>query len=213
MKDDNAQRLRSSRVWLSEESCDLDAFRRIVERSVNRADYPFASDVISNVLVYDGLEARSAAASPEARKELMAEWVEALTDGPGVIAIRGAFADTTAIDRDKRSFLGDHRGRAQRQRRRRRSFRQARRQRPHLERAREALPARPGGLRRLLRQCGHRARERGLARPVLPDHLAAQRRQSGRRGPGSASRLSSGLPVGRGDRALSRPRARVSRRC
>ena len=29
----------------------------------------------------------------------MAEWVEALTHGPGVIAIRGAFADTTAIDR------------------------------------------------------------------------------------------------------------------
>ena len=37
----------------------------MVERSLNRADYPFASDVVSNVLVYDGLEARSAAASPE----------------------------------------------------------------------------------------------------------------------------------------------------
>ena len=76
MKDDNAVRLRANRVWLSEASCDLDAFRRIVERSVNRADYPFASDVISNVLVYDGLEARSAAASPESRKDIMAEWVE-----------------------------------------------------------------------------------------------------------------------------------------
>ena len=42
--------------------------------------------------------------------------------------------------------------------------------------------------------------------PVLSDHLAAQRRQSGRRGSGRASRLSSGLPVGAGDRALSRPR-------
>src|SRR5271168_3894802 len=98
MKDDNAKRMRSNRVWVSEASCDLDAFRRIVERSVNRADYPFASDVVSNVLVYDGLEARSAAASGETRKEIMAEWVEALTDGPGVIAIRGAFADMTAID-------------------------------------------------------------------------------------------------------------------
>ena len=104
MKDDNAQRIRSSRVWLTEESCDLDAFRRIVERSVNRAEYPLASDVVSNVLVYDGLEARSAAASPEGRKELMAEWVEALTHGPGVIAIRGAFADTTAIDRTNDHF-------------------------------------------------------------------------------------------------------------
>src|SRR5271163_2681556 len=104
MKDDNAVRIRSNRVWLSEASCDLDAFRAIVERTIHRADYPFASDVISNVLVYDGLAARTAAASPESRKDIMAEWVEALTDGPGVIAIRGAFADMTAIDKANDHF-------------------------------------------------------------------------------------------------------------
>ena len=104
MKDDNAVRIRSNRVWLSEASCDLDAFRAIVERTISRADYPFASDVISNVLVYDGLEARSAAASPESRKDIMAEWVEALTEGPGIIAIRGAFAEMTAIDRTNDHF-------------------------------------------------------------------------------------------------------------
>jgi ectoine hydroxylase-related dioxygenase (phytanoyl-CoA dioxygenase family) len=104
MKDDNARRIRTNRVWLTEESCDLDEFRRIVERTVRLADYPFASEATSNVLVYDGLKARSAAASPETRKELMAEWVEALTDGPGIIAIRGAFADLTAIDRTNDHF-------------------------------------------------------------------------------------------------------------
>ena len=104
MKDDNVKRMRSNRVWLSEASCDLDAFRPIVERSVNRADYPFARDVVSNVLVYDGLESRAAAASPEPRKELMAEWIEVLTDGPGIIVIRGAFADLTAIDKANAHF-------------------------------------------------------------------------------------------------------------
>ena len=104
MKDDNVKRMRSNRVWLSEASCDLDAFRPIVERSVKRADYPFARDVVSNVLVYDGLESRAAAASPESRKELMAEWIEALTDGPGIIVIRGAFADLTAIDKANAHF-------------------------------------------------------------------------------------------------------------
>ena len=104
MKDDNAKRLRANRVWLTADSCDLEEFKSVVERSVNRADYPFAHDVVSNVLVYDGLEARSAAASPEARKELMAEWVEALTDGPGIIAIRNAFADHTAIDQANDHF-------------------------------------------------------------------------------------------------------------
>jgi ectoine hydroxylase-related dioxygenase (phytanoyl-CoA dioxygenase family) len=104
MKDDNARRLRANRVWLTADSCDLDAFRQIVERSVNRADYPFASDVVSNVLIYDGLETRAAGASPESRKELMAEWVEALTDGPGIIVIRGAFADLTTIDKANPHF-------------------------------------------------------------------------------------------------------------
>ena len=63
MKDDNPQRLRANRVWLTADSCDLEAFKGQVERSLNRADYPFASDVASNVLVYDGLEARKAAAT------------------------------------------------------------------------------------------------------------------------------------------------------
>ena len=104
MKDDNAKRLRHNRVWLTEEACDLDAFRRSVERSVDRADYPFASDIVSNVPVYDGLEVRSIAASPETRKEIMAEWIEALTDGPGIVAIRSAFADPGAIDKANAHF-------------------------------------------------------------------------------------------------------------
>ena len=128
MKDDNAKRLRANRVWLTADACDLEEFKGQVERSLNRADYPFASDVVSNVLVYDGLEARKAAASPESRKELLAEWVDAFTDGPGIIVIRNAFPDLTAIDQVQRALLGDHRGRAREQRRRRRPFRQARRQ-------------------------------------------------------------------------------------
>ena len=56
------------------------------------------------MLIYDGLETRAAGASPEARKELMAEWVEALTDGPGIIVIRDAFADLTTIDKSNAHF-------------------------------------------------------------------------------------------------------------
>jgi ectoine hydroxylase-related dioxygenase (phytanoyl-CoA dioxygenase family) len=104
MKDDNVKRMRSHRVWLAADSCQLDEFKGLVERTANRADYPFASELVSNVPVYDGLEARSAAASPETRKELMAEWVEAFTDGPGIIAIRGAFADLTAIDKSNAHY-------------------------------------------------------------------------------------------------------------
>ena len=107
----------------------------------------------------------------------------------------------------ERAFLGDDRGAAPEQRQSRRSFRQAGRERPRLERAGEAVSRRPCRLRRLLRQCGDRPRQRGLARALLSDHLAAQRRQSGRRRAGSPSRLPHGLPDGARDRALSGPRA------
>lgn len=53
MKADNAPKLRSDRIWLTEEACDLEDFKAIVERSTNRADYPHASEVASNVLIYD----------------------------------------------------------------------------------------------------------------------------------------------------------------
>src|SRR4029077_10109217 len=86
------------------DSCDLDEFKALVERFANRSDYPFASELVSNVPIYDGLEARSAAASPEARKELTAEWVEAFTDGPGIIVIRNAFPDLTAIDKSNAHY-------------------------------------------------------------------------------------------------------------
>ena len=104
MKDDNLRRLRAERVYLTQEACDLDAFRALVERDVNAADYPFASAVASNVLIYDGEDMRQAAASPETRREIMAEWVEAMTDGPGVIVFRKAFADVAPIEAANRHF-------------------------------------------------------------------------------------------------------------
>ena len=184
-----------------------------MERTANRADYPFARDVASNVPVYDGLEAGSAAASPETRKELMAEWVEALTDGPGIIVIRGAFADLAAIDKANAHFWaiideerlsnvggGDHFAKPGANDR--------------VWNALEKLCLRdPAVFAAYYGNAVDRARERSLARPVLSDHFAAQRRQSGRRGAGRPSRLSSRLPVGGGDRALIPRTSTVSRRC
>jgi ectoine hydroxylase-related dioxygenase (phytanoyl-CoA dioxygenase family) len=98
MKDDNMKRLRAARVYLTQDRCDLDAFRARAEREVHRADYPFAADIVSNVVIYDGDAVREAAASPESRREMMAEWVEAMTDGPGIVVFRNAFADFRPIE-------------------------------------------------------------------------------------------------------------------
>lgn len=80
------------RVWLSEQDCDLDAFRALVERATDPADYPHASAVERNVPVYDtGLL--------EGDRVVQTELVRALADGPGIVVFRGAFPDPDVVDR------------------------------------------------------------------------------------------------------------------
>ncbi|MFH8933342.1 phytanoyl-CoA dioxygenase family protein [Streptomyces griseosporeus] len=72
------------RARLSERDCDLDTFRALVERRTDPADYPHAVAVERNIPVYDAARAAD-------REALREELVRALTDGPGVVAFRGAF--------------------------------------------------------------------------------------------------------------------------
>jgi ectoine hydroxylase-related dioxygenase (phytanoyl-CoA dioxygenase family) len=98
MKTDNARKARADRVWLSADQCDLEDFRALVERPTDPADYPFASAIASNIPVYESGAVREAAASPDTRREMLAEWTEAMTSGPGIVAFRGAFGDHAALD-------------------------------------------------------------------------------------------------------------------
>ena len=41
---------------------------------------------------------------PNSRRELLAEWVDAFTDGPGIIVIRNAFPDHAAIDKSNAHY-------------------------------------------------------------------------------------------------------------
>ncbi|MGW3511560.1 phytanoyl-CoA dioxygenase family protein [Streptomyces sp. NPDC000994] len=86
------------RVRLSEQDCDLDSFRALVERATDAADYPHASSVDRNVLVYDAERLRGPAGLA-ARDALRAELVRALDEGPGIVVFRGAFPDTAVVDR------------------------------------------------------------------------------------------------------------------
>ncbi|MFI2629354.1 phytanoyl-CoA dioxygenase family protein [Streptomyces collinus] len=80
------------RSWLSEQDCDLDAFRELVEQATDPVDYPHACAVERNVLVYDcGLL--------EGDRVVQAELVRALADGPGIVVFRGAFPDPRVVDR------------------------------------------------------------------------------------------------------------------
>ncbi|MET9972618.1 phytanoyl-CoA dioxygenase family protein, partial [Streptomyces sp. NPDC006356] len=83
------------RAWLSEHDCDLADFRELVERTTDLADYPYASCVEREVLVYDSDRLRRA----DDLRAVRAELVRALTDGPGIVVFRGAFPDPGAVDR------------------------------------------------------------------------------------------------------------------
>ncbi|MFJ9010075.1 phytanoyl-CoA dioxygenase family protein [Streptomyces canus] len=83
------------RAWLSEQDCDLDSFRALVERTADPTDYPHATAVERNILLYDAERVRGA----KDRREVQEELVRALTDGPGVVVFQGAFPDHAVVDR------------------------------------------------------------------------------------------------------------------
>ncbi|MGR9165363.1 phytanoyl-CoA dioxygenase family protein [Rhizobium leguminosarum] len=104
MKTDNQQKLRADRVWLSEEACDLDDFRSLAEKATVLADYPSASAVEKNVLIYNSRKVMAAAATAEGRRAVLAEICEAFGEGPGVVVFKHAYEDTAVIDRASTIF-------------------------------------------------------------------------------------------------------------
>jgi len=92
-----AARLRSA-------DCDLDEFVGIVAKRTQLRDFPLAADVVDNVLVYDAARLRDEVRGPDGDAAVAAELVHALSDGPGVLAIRGVFPDVTSVDRATLAF-------------------------------------------------------------------------------------------------------------
>jgi ectoine hydroxylase-related dioxygenase (phytanoyl-CoA dioxygenase family) len=84
--------------------CDLADFVALVEQTPDPSDFPLAADVVDRVLVYDAERLRAEVARPDGEDTVAAELVRAFTDGPGVVAIRGAFPDTDVVDRATAAF-------------------------------------------------------------------------------------------------------------
>ena len=98
MKADNLAEIRRRSTWLREADCDIEEFARQQSRTTEAADYPLAAAIAGNVPVYDGDSIRAAAGDPEARQALLAEWADAMTAGPGIVAFRRAYADHAVVD-------------------------------------------------------------------------------------------------------------------
>ena len=84
--------------------CDLDEFTRLVNRATTLDDFPLATEVADEVLLYDADRLRDELGAPAGEEVVAAELVRALTDGPGVVVVRGAFPDTGVVDRATHVF-------------------------------------------------------------------------------------------------------------
>lgn len=79
---------------LREADCRIEDFDQIVAATIDIADYPLADRIDHGVLIYESADLR--AADPvEAEGEL----ARALSDGPGIVVLKGAYPDHTVIDR------------------------------------------------------------------------------------------------------------------
>ncbi|MFE5086066.1 phytanoyl-CoA dioxygenase family protein [Streptomyces mirabilis] len=93
-----------ARTWLTEADCDLEVFRSLLEQRTDPADHPSAERVEQNVPLYDSDRLRSLAISPEGRRSVQDELVRALSDGPGIVVLKGAFPDAAVVDATSEAF-------------------------------------------------------------------------------------------------------------
>ncbi|MGA1594212.1 MAG: phytanoyl-CoA dioxygenase family protein [Ilumatobacteraceae bacterium] len=77
----------------------------VVDRSLDAAEAPLAGDIVSGVPVYDGAFVDSLEPGTDRHRELLTEWATMLADGPGCLAIRGAYADTAVLDEAAEVFF------------------------------------------------------------------------------------------------------------
>lgn len=89
---------RVARVYLRTEDCRVDDLAAICAEQVVLADYPFAADVQKNVLIYDCDALRGVIGDGAERRALMAEWADALLNGPGVVVLKRAETDLAMLD-------------------------------------------------------------------------------------------------------------------
>ena len=85
---------------LTEDDCRLDDLVAVLADRTDPADFPYAAEVVREVLVYDAAALRAA---PD-RTAVQAELVRALTAGPGLVIFRGAYPDLAVVDRVTEAF-------------------------------------------------------------------------------------------------------------
>lgn len=77
--------------WFDAAKCDLDDLITLCTQPVLIDDYPCASAIEKNTIIYDSARLRDHIATREGRLSAMAELADALSVGPGIVVFRNAF--------------------------------------------------------------------------------------------------------------------------
>ena len=98
-----------SHYWLRPEDCKVAELDAVLRTPANPADYPLASGVDMGVPQYDCAQLRQQMAATSQpvlfQQQLMAEWSRVWSDGPGVLALQGLFADLAVVGAATAVFL------------------------------------------------------------------------------------------------------------
>ena len=84
--------------YFDTDACDLNEFKSLIEQKLDPASVPQVSEIQKNTPIYDIWSLRASLEDKAMRRKLMTEWAHVLMYGPGVLVLRGAYADTAVLD-------------------------------------------------------------------------------------------------------------------
>lgn len=90
--------------WVSNTGDQLAELKVLVETETSLSDYKFASAVEQNALVYDCEKLKPLISNRDRRRAVMAELGRALLSGPGIVAFKGMYLETSVVDRVSEVF-------------------------------------------------------------------------------------------------------------
>ena len=91
--------------WIDSKSGSFEEFKKLVEQKTCAEDWPMASSIEKQVLIYKGAKVRQIyEQGGDELLSLKSEWTAAFSSGPGVILIKNAVDDMQVIDKATKIF-------------------------------------------------------------------------------------------------------------
>ena len=91
-------------AYFEKAKLDVNELDALCQQTTQLADYPCATDVVDNIVVYDGDRMREMLADPAQEAVLQTELTRCLHGGPGVFAINKMYDNASVIERSTAVF-------------------------------------------------------------------------------------------------------------